>query len=191
MTVTNDNNHSPHVRAGRHRHTRPRTLNLLDVENLVGGQVSSASVRDMWTEFVDIADPRWEDHSTVAVSRRNAAAAFFALPTGVRRVIGADQPDGADLALIDSVDIHWVTTHFGRVMIGSGDHIFTNLAEQLRDRGVDTIQVIGGGSCSTELYRACTAHAYLRRTREAAAARQRSTRTEQRTADSATHALAG
>lgn len=121
-------------------------------------------------EFVETVDARWEDHSTVAVSCRNATAAFLALPAGVRRVVGADRPDGADLALIGSVDVDWVADRFGRVVIGSGDHIFAALAGELRQRGVEMVQVIGGGRCSTELYRACTGHLYLPRTRHKAAA---------------------
>lgn len=169
MTITTSSDHSPYVRSGRHRRVRPRTLHLLDVENLVAGRVAGDAVRTMWNEFVDTVDARWEDHSTVAVSNRNATAAFLALPAGVRRVVGADEPDGADLALIDSVDVDWVAGRFGRVAIGSGDHIFAALAGELRHRGLEVVQVIGGGRCSTELYRVCTGHLYLPRTRHAAA----------------------
>lgn len=169
MTITADTRRSPYVRVGRHRSTRPRTLHLLDVENLVSGQVSSATVGAMWAEFVRVVGTRWDDHSTVAVSSHHAPAAFFALPTGIRRVVGTNHPDGADLALIDSVDVDWVSKHFGRVVIASGDHIFAPMANTLRANGIELVQAIGGGLSSAELYRACTAHQYLPRTREAAA----------------------
>lgn len=117
-------NRGPFVRGGRHRSTRPRTLNLIDLENLVGGHVHAHFVRTTWSEYRAVIGARHSDHSTVAVSRKNAAEAFFALPANVHRVIGADGPDGADLALIDSVDDGWITANFGQVVIGSGDHIF-------------------------------------------------------------------
>lgn len=151
------------ARVGRHRSTRPRTLNLIDLENLLGGEVQAPRVREVWSQFVNVADTRFDDHSTVAVSGRHAAAAFFALPTGIRRVIGANRPDGADLALIDSVEIAWVAAHFGQVVIGSGDHIFAPMARQFRDAGLSVIQVLGAGACSAELYRQCTEHRYLPR----------------------------
>lgn len=169
MTITTDTHRNTDVRVGRHRSTRPRTLHLLDVENLVSGQVSRATVSAMWAEFVRVVGARWNDHSTVAASTRHAPAAFFALPRGIRRVVGTDDPDGADRALIDSVDVDWVSEHFGRVVIASGDHIFAPLANRLRDNGVEPVQVIGGGLSSAALYRACTAHHYLPKTREAAA----------------------
>jgi hypothetical protein len=158
-------NYSPYGRPGRHRCTRPRTLHLVDVENLVSGDVSAHLVRQMWAEFVDVLGVRWNDHSTVAVSRRNAATAFLALPSGLRRVVGADGPDGADLALIESVDVDWAAAHFGQVVIASGDHIFAPLANRLRARGIPVVQVIGGGKSSAQLYLACTDHKYLAQTR--------------------------
>ena len=107
-----------------------------------------------------------------AVARRHAATTFFALPVGVRRVIGANGPDGADLALIDSIDVDWATRNFGRVVIGSGDHIFSPLARQLTARGLQVLMVTGGGYCSAELYRACTAHVTLSPQRLAASVLQ-------------------
>lgn len=159
--LTNTTRSSRAARAGRHRRTRPRTLNLVDLENLVGGDVDDARVRETWSQFVSAVDARFDDHSTVAVSVRHAAAAFFALPTGIRRVIGSDRPDGADLALIDSVEIDWVAANFGQVVIGSGDHIFAPMARRFREAGLGVIQVLGAGRCSAELYRQCTEHRYL------------------------------
>ena len=167
MTIALDTR-SPHDRPGRHRMNRPRSLHLLDVENLVENELSTQSVTAMWNNFVAAVDPRWDDLSTVAVARRHAATTFFALPVGVRRVIGANGPDGADLALIDSIDIDWATRNFGRVVIGSGDHIFSPLAWQLSARGMQVLLVTGGGYCSADLYRACTAHVTLSPQRPAA-----------------------
>jgi len=171
MTLTHDPR-SPHNRPGRHRMNRPRTLHLLDVENLVAGRVSTQSVSTMWSQFVAAIDPRWDDLSTVAVARRHAATTFFALPTEVRRVIGSNGPDGADLALIESIDVDWASRNFGRVVIASGDHIFAPLARQLTTQGLQVLQVTGIGYCSAALYRACTAHTTLRHQRRPATAMQ-------------------
>ncbi len=171
MTLALDTR-NPHSRPGRHRMNRPRTLHLLDVENLVENELSTQSVIAMWNKFVAAVDPRWDDLSTVAVARRHAATTFFALPPGVRRVIGPNGPDGADLALIDSIDIDWAVRNFGRVVIGSGDHIFAPLARQLGARGMQVLLVTCGGYCSAELYRACTAHVTLCTQRPTAAALQ-------------------
>ena len=121
---------------------------------------------------MDAVDIRYDDHSTVAVSGRHAAAAFFALPPGIQRVIGANRPDGADLALIDSVEIDWVASNFGQVVIASGDHIFAPMARKFRAAGLSVIQVLGAGGCSAELYRQCTEHRYLLRVPKAQGAQQ-------------------
>ncbi|WP_263998891.1 hypothetical protein [Mycolicibacterium vanbaalenii] len=78
---------------GRHRSTRPRTFNIVDLENLVGGRVSSSAVREVWSEFGEIIDTCYTDLTTVAVSRQHAATAFLALPANLHRVIGANGPD--------------------------------------------------------------------------------------------------
>jgi hypothetical protein len=171
MTIVTCTERRSPVRGGRHRSTRPRTLHLLDVENLVPDGINTQAVTDMWTEFVQVMQPRWDDQSTVAVARRHAATAFLALPVGLRRVVGSDGPNGADEALLDSADIDWAAAHFGRVVIGSGDHIFAPLADGLRARGVWVVQVIGAGACSAVLYRACGEHKYLKNTRDSAARR--------------------
>jgi hypothetical protein len=171
-------NHSPYVRIGRHRCTRPRTLNIVDLENLVGGDVDISLVRDAWSEFVGVTGARYGDHSAVAVAKCNAASAFFGLPSNIHRIVGLDQPDGADIALIDSIDIDWATHNFGQIVIASGDHIFAPVAREFRDAGLRVAQVIGAGHCSTDLYLACDEHRYLNRTRKAVLARRRPTTTQ-------------
>lgn len=41
MTITTVTHRTPYLRVGRHRSTWPRMLHLLDVENLVSGQVGA------------------------------------------------------------------------------------------------------------------------------------------------------
>jgi hypothetical protein len=165
--------YTPQVRCGRHRLNRPRTLSLMDLENLLGGDVETTAVRDMWAEFVTAIDLRHDDHTCVAVSRHHAAAAFFGLPGNVQRIIGANGPDGADLALIDAVDYRWIAANFGQVVVASGDHIFAPVAERLRSVGLPVVQVIGAGTSSVRLYQASSDHRYLAKTRRRVVDRRR------------------
>lgn len=148
-------------RVGRHRSTRPRTLHLVDLENLLAGRIDIRSVGDTWTEYRHVTGMRWDDHVVVAVSKKNAAAAFFALPDNVQRVVGNNGPDGADIALVGAVDSDWAAQKFGQVMMATGDHMFTETVTRLQAVKLRVVQVIGGGLASTDLYRQCSDHLYL------------------------------
>lgn len=149
------------TRTGRHRSTRPRTLHLIDLENLLCGRVDPRSVVQVWDEYRRVTGLRWDDHVVVSVAKRHAPATFFALPASVQRVIGADEADGADTALLDAVQIDWAATRFRQVMLASGDHIFGDVARTLRGEGLHLVQVIGGGLCGSEIYRQCHDQLYL------------------------------
>lgn len=164
-------------RVGRHRCIRPRTLHLIDLENLLAGRVDTDTVADIWDEYRQVTGMRWDDHVIVAVSKRNAAATFFALPETVQRVIGSNGPDGADLALISAVDINWAVKRFGQVMVATGDHIFTDTTTGLRAAGLPVVQVIGGGAPAADLYRQCTSQLYLPAAQRRAQTRRHTTLT--------------
>ncbi|OUS97277.1 NYN domain-containing protein [Rhodococcus sp. NCIMB 12038] len=148
-------------RTGRHRSVRPRTLHLIDLENLVDGQVTTQTCTAAWEEYRRCLDVRWDDHVLVAVSEKNALTAFLALPGTVQKVVGHNRPDGADHALVDAVPLGWAQARFQQVVIASGDHFFTSLAENLTTAGMLVVQAIGGGWTSAELYRACPSQYYL------------------------------
>lgn len=158
---------------GRHRSHRARTLHLLDLENLVDGYVAYESVESVWNEYRQVTGMLADEQAIVSVAKRNAKAAFFALPSGVRRVLGSDGPNGADAALIDSIDAKWVAANFGQVMLASGDHIFTPTVQQFLNFGVPVVQVIGGGFSAYELYAACTSQLYLAEARRSALGRRK------------------
>lgn len=171
--ATTRSRYTTQVRCGRHRLNRPRTLTLMDLENLLGGKVDTVAVREMWSEFGKVIDRRHDDHTCVAVSRHHAATAFFGLPGDVQRIVGENGPDGADLALIQAVDYDWIEANFGQVVLASGDHIFAPVAERLREVGLHVVQVIGAGTSSVRLYRASSEQRYLQLTRKAALDRHR------------------
>ena len=68
------------------------------------------------------------------------------------RLVTQAGPDGADLALLREVqDLLWVAQRFDRVVIGSGDGIFSNVAQGLRNLGI-AVGVVGPhGSIATRL----------------------------------------
>lgn len=173
-TIAAPKNYSPRQRAGKHRVTRPRTLNIVDLENLVAGHVTKATVKTAWNEYCYVTGLREGDQSFIAVAERHAATAFFALPPGIKRLVGDNVPDGADVVLLSAVDDPaWVARNYGQVMIASGDHIFAPLAQRFLDVGVPVVQVLGGGACATNLYRRCSTQLYLPQTREKALVRRR------------------
>ena len=159
--MTEHRNSAPGRRVGRHRSTRPRTLHLIDLENLVAGDVTAESCASAWQEYTHRLAVRWDDHVVVAVSEKNALTAFLALPGTTQKVVGSNRADGADVALIEAAELGWATARFRQVVIASGDHIFTSLAEEFIAAGLLVIQAIGGSWTSSKLYLACPTQIYL------------------------------
>lgn len=162
----NDTSHSRHrvgkIARGRHRSMRPRTLHVIDLENLVAGQVTEDNVRLAWAEYKRVLDVRWDDHVIVGVAKKNAFVTFHALPGTVQRVVGENMPNGADDALVEATDIRWAVTRFQQVVVASGDERFVGLAKEFGEAGLSLLQVIGGGLTSTELYLNCPQQIHLR-----------------------------
>lgn len=158
---------------GRDRYIRPRTLHLVDLENLLAGWVDERSVAEVWAEYQKVTAMRQGDHVIVSVSQRNAVATFFSLPAAVQRIIGSNAPDGADHALLDTIDIAWTARRFGQVMVATGDGIFTPVTARLHAQGLQMVQVIGGGKPATSLYRQCATQLYLTTAQRRVQARRR------------------
>ncbi|MFD6105072.1 NYN domain-containing protein [Nocardia salmonicida] len=142
------------------RHAVPRpsldTLHLIDVENLCHGTVRASRCANLWGHYRRQVSVGPRDHIVVAASTPNAAAAFFVFPTSARRIAVPARPDAADLALLAAVDPEAMIRRYRRVVIASGDHLFTDLAERLRAGGKAPVQVVSDGTgVSAELYRSC------------------------------------
>lgn len=136
----------------------PAHLHLIDIENLVGGQVRRSTMRLAWAEY-SAAVPVGPGHRVVVgVAARHVQAAAEVLPGYVELAVGANEPDGADRALLDSV--HTPDT-YRTVHIASCDHAFAPLAEQFAAAGAKVVQVIGVGVSSAALYLACPHQVYL------------------------------
>ena len=146
------------------RNENTRTLHLVDIENALGGAVATADeVRAFWRAYREFAVGVGEDdHVVVASSSIMAKVAWFALPqAGIQRRV-KDGKDGADHALLESVDLDRDAARFGRLVITSGDHIFAPLARDARAAGMRVHQVIGNGTPSRELLSACPTRTWLR-----------------------------
>lgn len=107
-----------------------RRLHLLDLENLLDGQVSAARVRTLWQIYTDTFDLGPSDIVVAACAEKRAGEVLFALPPSVRVVLGHDGPDGADQALMDAIDAPHQAARFDQVIIGSRDHAFVPMATQ-------------------------------------------------------------
>ncbi|WP_407689751.1 NYN domain-containing protein [Mycobacterium sp. HUMS_1102779] len=129
----------------------PRTLHLIDLENLCpDGRVTTPVVRAIWDTYTHDVGVYCDDGVVVGVGISNAETAFFALPNGIRRVVGRGV-DGADLALLGAGDLAWVQRRFQRVVIASGDHIFAPRVRKWTAAGLKVELVLGAGKAARVL----------------------------------------
>lgn len=134
-----------------------RWLHLIDAENLCGtGDPTEGEMRRVHDAYVDMMRPGPEDHTIVGAGRRSGFVAGAGWP-GARLVLGSG-PDGADLALLDSLRApDEVVQRFDGVVVASGDHIFSDLVLDLTDAGGTVVVVWGEGALSRRLVGAARA----------------------------------
>lgn len=144
----------PGTNPGRHRRQLPRTLHMIDLENLCpAGRVTSDVVETIWTAYAKEIGVFAGDAVMVAVGVSNAATAFLALPMNIQRLIGRGC-DGADLALLAAAEFEWAQRRFERVIVASGDHIFAPRIVQWSAAGLPVELVLGAGSMARVLKQA-------------------------------------
>jgi hypothetical protein len=111
-----------------------RAIHLLDVENLCGtpafGGSDISRLRARYEELVPIG-PR--DHVVVAASHFRAKELLFGWTEA--RPLFRSGPDGADLCLLDVVFHEGIEGRYSKVVIGSGDGIFSPVYEYLETHG--------------------------------------------------------
>ena len=148
----------PDRRVPKAKHAPPgRALVLIDLENMVGG--SSADTADVVVamEAVQrIAAVRATDHVEVGLGPSLARALPGALRIGVCLRIRSGL-DGGERIIIDQFpDLRWVAARFDRVVIASGDHLFTLMTNALTELGVPCEVVAWRGTLAGSLRRAAT-----------------------------------
>lgn len=126
-----------------------RRLVVVDIENLVGGpclyekQVSWA--KSVLTHMLSLQPP---DHIVVGISHVGL------LPVGCNwpriRYVVRSGPSGADLALLDVLNED-VSARFERVVVASGDGVFTDAVATLVRAGVSTTVLARPGTLAHSL----------------------------------------
>ena len=147
-------------RAGARRRFPARRLHLVDIENLAGEALPTLSqVRQAQGRYASCLTFGAMDQVEVASSRLALLNAALGWPHAHYRVRSG--PDGADLALLDVVQHENVASRFTHVVIGSGDHLFTEAAAHLAAQGVWVTVVSRRGSLSRQLALAACEVIYL------------------------------
>jgi hypothetical protein len=137
-----------------------RSLHLVDIENLAAcsapsqGQV--CTVHHCYTERMALGA---FDQVVVASSHLTLLNAALGWPHARYRVRSGH--DGADLELIDVLMHESVITRFARIVIASGDGIFTPAAARLASAGVWVTVVSRRSSLSAQLALAARQVIYL------------------------------
>lgn len=120
--------------------SRQRAIHFVDIENLAGTARPDGSqveaIRRAY-EALDVFGPA--DLVVLACNHGAAPEVRFAWPCGELRQRSGE--DGADLALIEAMNLRVVADRFGRIVIASGDRIFAAHAACLAARGLEVVVV--------------------------------------------------
>ncbi|MBG0830366.1 NYN domain-containing protein [Planomonospora sp. ID67723] len=129
-----------------------RSVHLLDVENLVGApRPATSDVVTMMDHYRKRVPASGMDQYVAAVNHGALVTVGLAL-AGIQILVRSGR-DGADEALCEVIRFDHLDDRFERVIIGSGDGIFTELADWLRRRGVQVVVVSRPDALSYRLRR--------------------------------------
>lgn len=140
-----------------------RSLHLIDLENLCGsGLPTDDVIATVWNTYRYGVPAAPDDHYIVGVSHLCAQRAWFILPSqGVQRRVRSGK-DGGELAILVDLDLGHAVGRYGRLVIGSGDGVFTPTARAAREQGLHVHQVSGVGTCARSLSQSAHTHSRLR-----------------------------
>jgi hypothetical protein len=135
------------------RSGRPqRTLHLVDIENLCGdGFPSHEAALSVLASYSVAAKLGADDFGFASANRHLTKYLAYDLPETLRWVPGGIGPDAAEQALLDQANSVFVARVYDRVVIGSGDHAFADLAASLVAAGREVVVVAVDGSLSLKL----------------------------------------
>ena len=130
----------------------PRTLHLIDAENLLGGAVFTVEqARSLRTTLELTSGYRHGDSVVIASSHMSAGELWIGWGDSARRLVRSG-PDGADLVLLDVLRAEQPHKRFDRVVVASGDGIFAADCARLQMLGCDvTVIAADEGSLSNSL----------------------------------------
>lgn len=129
-----------------------RKIVLIDLENMLFGdhEAPESPKRAMGKQIVTLAEARRPtDLLIVGCNPQLAFVAKDLFPTA--RIVTGKGKDGADMALIDTIDPRHAASRFSELCIVSGDHAFTELAHEARLAGLAVRVVAPHAGLSTEL----------------------------------------
>lgn len=130
--------------------TSQRTAHLIDIENLVGhsrfGRAEASATRDLY-QSLGLIRPR--DHIIVACNPLRVSEIGHPWP-GARLLLGHG-PDGADRVLLAALATERLEARFDRIVLASGDGIFTEAIAKVRGARREVVVVGREGSISRRL----------------------------------------
>ena len=127
-----------------------RTLHVIDIENLMGGPNSDvARIQLALQHYRTTANFAKGDHAYVGCDAHLLPSVHEAWPAVLIRP--GRGPDGADHALLAVLDTEDISRRYSRVVLGSGDGIFTPIVSELLDHNVRVLIVALTGSLSRQL----------------------------------------
>ena len=164
--------------------TRTRRFFLVDIENLTdGARGTDDQIRNAWRVLRDEAPGIAPADDVLIGAAERVARRLEPLIQGrnVRWVVGEQIADGADLALLEAIDLDAVATRFDELVIVSGDHAFAPLARRARLLGlsvqvVTTEAIAGRHVLAQNLASVANTHTVIRRTSRSEAAARRAAR---------------
>ena len=131
-----------------------RALHLIDLENLCGaGSTTAEDAARVLAAYVDAVKIGPADSIHIGVAHHMATAVMPVLCVFPGRLHVRSGRDGAETALLDSIDLAHISTRFSRLVIASADRTFTEAADEARRLGMAVWQVTGRGGLSRELSR--------------------------------------
>ncbi|MBC9820514.1 hypothetical protein [Terrabacter sp. MAHUQ-38] len=137
-----------------------RELHLIDVENLIGTPYfTAAAVRALRSAYNCVSQAATGALQVIGTSAASNVL-IAALAWGSARPVFENGPDGADRALLAAGEFA-PERRFGRIVIGSGDHVFAFYAADLQSKGVEVTVVCRPEALSRKLLLAVNDVRYL------------------------------
>jgi uncharacterized LabA/DUF88 family protein len=130
-----------------------RTLHLVDLENLLGEHREEELAAAALERYLEIARWQPDDQVIVAAHPQIIRQIGFSppVPCNLHAVRGAD---AADVMLLSHAPAELVARQYQRLVIGSGDGIFTTRARAVRALGIGVL-VVARSKCTARRLRKC------------------------------------